>query len=749
MAFYFAKPASESGIDTIGAAMSGAAIHVRGCLGGLLALGACAIAQAIPQDPAEIATPATTPPSDPIAEIVVTGEKPLVETTVDRRIYTVTHDLHATSGSAADVLRNLPSISVDLDGNPSLRGDESVTILIDGRLAPEFNGSSRGAALQQLGAENIERVEVLTNPPVNFKRDGSGGIINIITRRRSGARTASVQASLGSNERYNLNGRYGVQLGKVNLRTSGGVRHEPRERDFRESRVSLDEDGTVIDQRQTNTAAEDRRLVKRVSVGADYDFTDTDRLTAEVGFRRRDADSFRQENALIADSPDEPGSEYTRTRRGDPYEYSSDVELRYHRDGERDGDGLTVKASRSEEQENEAFHFLKVFATPVQPDFTQDQVSLEKELAEEFGIDYVNTSSEDRKLIAGYKLSRDGYRFDNLQTLNVPAGDPMLPDPGFTNVFRYEQTIHALYGSYELPLDKWTWLAGVRLEDTRLDIHQVTTGERFSQDYFRAYPSVHVSRDLTENQTLRFSYTRRVSRPDGSDLNPFRTQINEFAVRQGNPNLEPSDYDSVEAGWSLEKSLASYSATAYARRSTNARSNITTLISPTVTLVTPQNIGKTLSGGVEFSASGRLHPKLEYNLSGNVYYVELDASNLGFDDARSTYSFDTKGALNWRLTDKDTVQINASLRGRRVTPQGYRPSNAMMDIGYRHQFRSNLSVTATVTDVFESRKWEFFTDTESLSQQSTFRPAGRILFVGVSWSMSGAKKPPEKFEYEE
>jgi outer membrane receptor protein involved in Fe transport len=188
----------------------------------------------------------------------------------------------------------------------------------------------------------------------------------------------------------------------------------------------------------------------------------------------------------------------------------------------------------------------------------------------------------------------------------------------------------------------------------------------------------------------------------------------------------------------------------YARRSKNARTNVTTVISPTVILTTPQNIGEILSGGLEMAASGRLGEKLDYNLSGNLYYVELDASNLGLPGNRSNYSADAKAALNWRMGEKDTLQLNAAFSGRRVMPQGYRPSNSTMDLGYRHQFRPNLSLTATVTDVFESRKFNFITDTPDLRQSTTFRPAGRILFLGVSWSMAGAKKPAqEKFEYEQ
>jgi outer membrane cobalamin receptor len=693
---------------------------------------------------------ASPPPSAPVTEIVVTGERAAVETTIDRKIYAVSRDLVATAGTAADVLRNVPSVSVDVDGNPSLRGDASVTILIDGRLAPEFNNASRGQALQQLGAENIDRIEVLTNPPANYKRDGSGGIINIITKRRPGTRSASAQASLGSHGRYNLGGRAGRQVGKANLRASASVRSDPRQRDFQDQRTTFDGNGNILEDRQTHTVGEDERLSKNLGLGADFDITDTDRLTADGTYTRRDAEGFQSENGQAFDADGDPTGQYTRERRGEPYEYSSSAQLRYHRRGEKDGDGLTVNAERSQSFEKGLLHFTNRYVVPTAAGTTQDKGFLEDHVAKEFSVDYVLTQAGDRKLVAGYNLSNDDFLFDALQTFTVPAGGTMPPDPDYSNVFRYTQTIHALYGSWELPFEQWTWLAGVRLEDTRLDIDQVTTGQQFTQNYFKVYPSLHVSRELTEQQKLRFSFSHRVFRPGGTDLNPFRIQNNEFSVSEGNPYLEPIDTDLVEAGWSFDRGRTSRSVTAYARRSKNARTNVTTVLSPTVTLTRPENVGGQLTGGLELGAAGRIGESFDYNLSGNLYYLEMDASNLGFENKRSTYSADAKAALTWRMGDKDTLQINAALSGRRVMAQGYRPSTSSMDLGYRHQFRQNLSMTATVTDVFASRKFAFITDTPELQQSTTFRPAGRIVFLGLSWTMAGAKKPAqEKFEYEQ
>jgi outer membrane cobalamin receptor len=710
---------------------------------------AAAAAQA--QEPAANpqAAPAPSPPPGPIAEVVVQGERAPVETTIDRKIYSVARDLQSTSGSVADVLRNLPSVTVDADGNPSLRGDSSVTILIDGRLAPEYNNANRGAALQQLGAANIDRIEVLTNPPANFKRDGAGGIINIITKRKSGAKSASAQASLGSLGRYNLGGRGGAQVGKWNLRGSASARWDDGIRDIDNERRVFDDAGALLDDRRTHTGGKDERFATLASLGVDYDLTEKDRLTAEGRFNRRQVDSFIRETATMLDENGSPTGSYSRTGRGEPRTDEKSAQLRYHRNGANNGDGFTASAERSTAMESATMRYLKTPVSPSQPDTTQFQRYLVDQVRDEFKLDYIATQESKRKVIAGYELTREDNLFDNAQTLTVEVGDPELPDPNFTNVFRYDQTLHALYGTYEVPFGKWKTLTGVRLEAMQIDLYQVTTDQRSDQDYFRVYPSLHVSRELNEQQTLTFSYSRRVFRPRGVDFNPFREQINEFMVREGNPDLEPSEFDSLEAGWSHEQGRTTRGLTLYARHSGNARTTVTSLLSPTVTLQRPENMGRSLSGGLEFSATGQFSSQLDYNLSGNAFYNEIDAHNLGFTRDQSTFSVDAKAALTWRLSEKDTLQLNVGMVGRRVTPQGYRPRNASMDLGYRHQFRSNLSITATVTDVFGSRRFNTVVDTPELFDSTRFRFPERIVQVGVSWSMAGAKKPAqEKFEYE-
>jgi outer membrane receptor protein involved in Fe transport len=593
---------------------------LRVLIAGLLASGT-AIAADPPAGAPSSASAATSPASAPAAapvvtEIVVTGSRPAVENRVDRKIYAVSGDLQADIGSAADVLRNVPSVSLDIDGNPSLRGDSGVQILVDGRYRPEFNGANRGAALEQLAANGIERIEVMTNPTARYKREGSSGIINIITKRAQGAHTASAQASLGSGDRYRVDVRQGAQLGALNVRGSADVRADRRIRDIESHRTVRDESGAVLHTRDQRSHGDDDRLAKKISLGADYDLGAIDRLSAEGSYYRRDTHSALTEDMLRADAAGAPISHYERVRRADEYEYSSDALLRYRRGGKND-DEFSVALERSEELEHRPLRSTYLPSLPPGPATYVDQLWIEDAVTTELSVDRASSGLGGRKFTAGYDLQRDDNSLDGAQTLPAGDGDPRLPDPAFTNVFHHEQTIHAVYATVEQPLGSWTILAGLRLEQAHLDL-QTPGGERSSQDYFRAYPSLHLARQLDEARMLTFSYARRVERPYWQAMNPHRLQFEANQFEAGNPDLRPSIIDSLEAGWSRDTGASSLAASIYWRRKRDSLTYVTTLISPTATLNTTQNLGEDRSGGVELAASGKIGTRLGYNLSANL-----------------------------------------------------------------------------------------------------------------------------------
>jgi outer membrane receptor protein involved in Fe transport len=699
-----------------------------------------AVAWALSTTTLVVTANAQTPPPAPapvVTEIVVTGERPAVESRVDRKVYAVSRDLQAQIGNATDVLRNVPSVSVGIDGTPSLRGDPSVQIFIDGHPAPEFNGGSRAAALEQLSADEIDRIEVITNPPANFKREGTAGIINIVLKHSRKSRSASARANVGTAGRYFVGTSQGVQTGKLNLRASAWVRHPIWIEDSDIRRTLRDSDGTTESDRWLSGHRDENRVGKAINMSAAYDANNRDRVSAEGSLWRRDSNTSYTENSLILDGTGTTTSDTSRARRSEDYQYYSTAALRWHHGGEIDGNGLDVSLQRGEGREVEPWRFTESSLVPAAPDRLRNQATYETEISTELSIERTQTFDSKARLIAGYDAERTQGRYDAVQTVPTLVGEPIVIDDDASWRFAHEQTIHALYASFEQPFGAWTVLAGLRLEQADIAA---------ASDYFRAYPTLHFADKLDEHNTLTFSYSRQVERPYWRSLYPDVWRIDEQTLYAGNPDLEPSERDSLEGGWSWEDGRSSLSATVYARRTHNEFTDVNTLIGD-VLVVQPVNLGQSQSGGLELVASGRIVAGLDATLSGTAYYKEIDASNLGFDGKKSAISYEAKAALNWRVSERNRAQVNVEASGKELTPQGYKRGSVAMDVGYRFQVRPNFAMLITASDVFASRREQSVLDSLAVTNSETIRQPGRIVFVGVSWTLA-ADKNPESFEYE-
>lgn len=292
-------------------------------------------------------------------------------------------------------------------------------------------------------------------------------------------------------------------------------------------------------------------------------------------------------------------------------------------------------------------------------------------------------------------------------------------------------------------------MSGLRIEQVYRDSSQVAAALRGHSQYFRIYPNLHPSDAVGDHTTLTVSYGRRVIRPDPEDLNPYPVQLDAFTVREGNPTLLPEEIQSLEAGWSFDRSGTSRSVTLYLRESRNRVTNVVVPISPTVVAITKQNLGRSTSGGVELATAGKLLKALDLSLSGNVFYNAIDASNLGYDGVRGSFSYEAKLALNWHESAANTLQLNLGATGRRLVPQGYRPASFGADLGVRHQVRKNLALTATLSDVFGTRHDGMVTNIPGLTDASRRHQTGHIFFLGLTWTPPGVKqKATDKFEYD-
>jgi outer membrane cobalamin receptor len=694
-------------------------------------------------------------PSKPTAgtavqEIVVSGQRPLNETLIDRKVYAISQDLQATSGSAAEVLNNVPSVEVDADGNVTLRGEGSVTILVDGKPSAQFAGASRGLSLQQFPASEIDRIEVLANPPAQFKAEGTGGVINIITKKthRAGG-SGGTQLSLGDKRRFvfGLNGAY--DTGKLRFSGGIGLRQDARERVTTYDRTALDPTTDDLAQSHQTLAEHQRRLIPSAKAEIGYDLSDSQSMGASFSHRELKGVRFfsqDDENGPVGVPPTSLSS-----RHSDGRDWSADQAegLTFQQKLWRPGETLSLSLQGSANHERERYAYQNSFFLPVAAP-TFDDLRLSHDLVKtEFSADYDLPLAHEREVKFGYDLEDDDNAFDNVGDSRDPVTGSPVVNPAVTNHFRYRQQVNAVYGEYQAPLGPWRLQTGLRVEAAEVSTFQVTGGIAGGRHDFAAFPNLHLTRDLGDEAKLSASLTRRINRPDPEALNPFADYQDTHNLRAGNPDLLPQDTWSSEVGYNGAAGALAYGATAYYRFDRNSVTEVVQPVSADVVLVTKANLPKSRSAGIEFTVNGKLGSTLTYGLSGDLFHSQIDATALGALGLRSTTGLNLKAHLDYRPTSVDTAQISVSRSDKRLTPQGEISAQTLVNLGYRRQLRPDLAAVVTVSDALDGQRFRRLIVTPQLRDDYLRHQIGRVAFVGLVYTFGGSKKgKPGGFDYE-
>ncbi|MEG0818133.1 MAG: outer membrane beta-barrel family protein [Brevundimonas sp.] len=742
--------------------------------GAVLALPATgALAQTPPTPPPATAQQAPAPTAQPtpqedkdepatVGDVVVTARANDVRTSIDSISYSLADDLQATTGSLAEALRNVPSVDVDPQGNVSLRGDGNVTILVDGRPSAILSGPNRADAVLQLPADRYARIEVMTNPSAAYSPEGSGGVINLITKPIPAAArgaaasapdatvtTGSLRVNVGDNGRWNAGASGSRQRGKLTL--TGDVSYRYDDQTFAFDRLREQLDPTTGGVTATTTTHQENDSVQKGAFGrvaAEYRLTDKTMLTGELRANQFDMEGTALGLFETGDADGVLTRAYTRdgtngfSMKGwgvtgrvlhqfdtSGHEWSN--ELRYDRN---DNENTSLVAN--------------VFQTPVSPALYEATRWLNEQ--EMIGVTsaYTRPMDDGSKLRAGYELNLTRPDQGNVLRRG-PSEAALTPVPGQSNRFTAEQTVHALYATYERPFgDKLSAQFGLRLEQAEVEVEDVTNAVRASQDYFRAYPTGHLQYKLTDTQTLRASYSRRIQRPQPTQLNPFVTYSDPLNLRSGNPDLEPQETDSFEAMWQMRRGQSFYQATAYYRDTTKAFTDVATDVGGGVLLTRPENLGARRDLGVELTASGRLHPTLRYNASVNAFRQEIDAAGIPGGRDREGEMLTGRVSLNWQATPKDFVQVMGFWQGDQLLAQGTRESGGMVNLGYRRKLNDTLSLQFTARDILNSFGGATTYDTPLFRERIDQDINLRAFYIGLTWSFGGGpRRQPDQFDF--
>jgi outer membrane cobalamin receptor len=708
----------------------------------LLALGWAWPAQA------QQAVPPPAKAPDTAQEVVVTAQRPKSQTLIDRKVYTVTGNLQATTGSAADVLNEVPSVDVDADGLVTLRGDPNVTILVDGKPSAAFQGAAAGLSLQQLSAADIDRIEVMATPPSQYKAEGSGGVINIITRksRRPGF-AGSARLSVGESGRAVFGADASYNAGRLKLSAGVGLRQDIRERLTTDARTEI-APGTSAATRSSETIDEHfHRLTPSANAGIDYDLSP--RQSVGASFNVTDLTGHRYFDQSDLGGPAGGPVQTDTLRHSDGHErhIEESEEAHFSQGLWRPDETLSVSLQRSATHEHEVYNYQNTALPPTAAP-TFDDLHLGLELAKtELSVDYALPIADRGTLKLGYDLEADDDDFDNRGDTIDPVTGQKLVDPTITNQFRYRQTVNALYGEYDRTLGPWSLQGGLRAEATSASWLQVTGDIPGGRHEFALYPSLQAERALGAADKLVASLARRVTRPDPEALNPFTDHQDIYNLRAGNPNLLPQDTWSAQLAWTHSAGALSYGLTGYYRLDRDSVTDVAQPLGGGVVLLTKANLPKSQSAGLEFNASGRLARTLSYSLSGEAFYTQIDATALGATGLRSTVGVNLKASLDYRPTARDDAQISLSRTDKRLTPQGFVDAIDLVNLGYKHQLRPDLAMVVTVSDVLDGQRLRRFVSTATLKDAYQRYQVGRIAYVGVVYSFGGAAKAKSDFDY--
>jgi len=672
--------------------------------------------------------------------VVVNGTRAEVETSIDRKSYSVANDLVAHAGSAADVLRNIPSVQVDGQGNPSLQGEGNVTVLIDGRPSAQFGGQTLGEALQAMPADRIDRVEVMTNPSAEFRAGGTGGIINLVTRKAKGAGwTGSARLTAETHDRASTTVNLGYNSDKLSVTGDLTYKHAPKST-FDTLDLSQIDLATGLAINSQDLSREDWIYDHwGAHAAADYDLDGRTRVSGSVGYYTSRYRSLYVDQFVQDDGSGDPMSALDRTGRERYFHNGGDASLTWRRTyGEGHDLTFSIDFSETELRDNRT-DLLAPTLPSGQPASSQQVIWTDQAKRTRLTVDYVRPLFGGT-LKLGYGFERAPNRIDQAAGSGDPSG-PIALDPAQHDVFLDEETDNEAYVSYERRWGKVTLLAGLRAENAHFDLDQQTQGARATHDYGRLFPNLHLAYDLGDGRQLTANYTWRTNRPSERQLDPFITSQSPLHLLSGNLNLRPDDQSRYELGFEDRHRDSATVVTFYYHHRDHAFNRLYSNLPNGVVLEEAVNAGEGETAGAEWTINRKLTPTFSYNLSLNGYWIRLSSSpDIGFFPARSAVTGFGHAGLTWRLSPKDLLQLDLVATAKGLNPQGYSSPTYSANIGYRHVINDNISWIVAVKDPFRTLRYKSVEDIHGVEERRVTVDSSRSVSLTLVWNFAGKPK---------
>lgn len=691
------------------------------------------------------------PDSQVLGEVKVLGQKSQMKFEIDKKVFNVDQNIASTGGTASDVLSNIPSVEVDNEGEVSLRGSTSVTVWINGK-ASGLSADNRAQILEQMPAESIERIEVITNPSAKYSPEGTSGIINIVLKEdRKAGYFGSLQAGVDTRGGWNTSGNINYSSGKIDAYANIGYRRRVTEGGGISNRTNLDAEGNPVSFLNQSSENDGHGGPVFVRAGATYHLTKQDHFN--IGAFGMFGD--RNQTTTINYSSNIPGSFTERQRITDSKNKmkGGNVELGYKHDFSKTSN-LDITASWNPWN----MDGTSIYKQRSQYDAGGDDFSYQRQESDmhsngwELQADYVNAFSENSKLEAGYKgtMSREK---SPVETFSGTTVDDEQPDEELYNKFYYDRDIQALYATYSGRIDKFGFQAGLRGEYSYVETRSLGFGQSkgevspYKNDYFSLFPSVFLTYTLPAGNEIQVNYTRRISRPWGRQLNSFVNVTDSTNISYGNHYLDPEFSNAYELNYIKNWESHTLSISAY-YRSTNDVIQRISYLDGNIMKSTYENVAKSQSAGTELVLKNNFARILDLTTTVNLYYNKLDGFSYLPDGAQAPvigkanedFSWDAKMIANVALPAAFSLQVTGSYNSKRIIAQGYRKANYSVDAGIRKAFWDRkLSLSVNARDIFNTRKWKTETSGTGFTQYAENWRTGRTVGFTLTYSFGNMK----------
>jgi outer membrane receptor protein involved in Fe transport len=690
----------------------------------------------------DLGTIELNPASENLAEAkVYAQDKPIVYQ-LDKKIIDPSQIATAANGTAVDVLANTPSVSVDIEGNVSLRGSSNFTVLIDGRPTP----FSAADALQQIPASTIRNIEIITNPSAKFDPDGNSGIVNINTKK-SKQKGVSGLVNATADSYGSLTGDFllNYKSGKFNFFVGGNKANRYSEGQAENLNITYGTDTITTTSSGLNDRGNNSWSAK---TGFDYYLNDKNTITFTASLN-----GHSRENSGTNQFKESSTSGYLLNSltksSGTGDETNMAFNIDYKKLFKKEGHELTAFVFYESGKSDELSSFDQFLSDTL---LFNGQKNWENGNDKEFRIkaDYVYPITAKMKIEAGYQTRLEQENGWNDVHWYTVADNYVPSDTSrYYNNSDFKQNIHSIYATWSNTGAIFGYQLGLRTEYTDWKISYTGSPKDYMINRWDFFPSFHLSFNLSDKNQFTTSYTRRIQRPRGYFFEPFETWNDAYNVRKGNPAIQPEYIDSYEFGYQLQLTKGFISTEIYHRKTNDKIEQIRSVYSENVMLQTFDNIGKDYSTGVELMLNNKPTKWWSFNLMGNLYRYRIVGNLNGKDVDQSSNNWNARLSNTFNLGKTTKLQVDGMYNSPTTSAQGSRDGFAYTNLAVRQDlFNNKLNVTFSIRDVLNTAKFGFESKGTNFYSKSKSDMKSPVFSLTLSYKINNYKQKKQSTESE-